>query len=160
MDWAAIEYDTHPAPDGSPMYATEADRRREAEIAERLGGLWHCELMPMPALSFVDFLVVRDRRPIAWLEVKSRNQPGARLADLGAALDLHKFAALAGAAAVPLGEPGLWRGSRAVWDCPDGLWLADIHARTPATEAELPHPRGTVGRVALVRGLRKIGGPP
>jgi hypothetical protein len=64
--------------DGTPIFATSADRAAEEEVARRLVAAWGCELHRFGALAPVDWYALRDGRMAGVVEVKSR---GHRKAD-------------------------------------------------------------------------------
>lgn len=63
--------------DGTRVFQTEEDRRRENEVARFLEQHWHCELRHFGALSPIDWYAVRHDRVVGVAELKSRNKPAA-----------------------------------------------------------------------------------
>jgi hypothetical protein len=124
--------------DGSSMFLRDSDRQRQNAIAARIAAAWRVELMFMGDLSYIDALAVRDGRPIAWVELISRNYDSTHLLDRGGVyLKRATFDTLCAAAAVSLSVS--WRGAFIVWDLLDGLfWRSVLHIRPIAAVARDP----------------------
>jgi hypothetical protein len=128
------------APDGSAMFLRPADREREERIAAELRAAWAVELIHMPPLSYLDFLAVRDARPVGWVEVVTRSYTYGQLMDLGGlALKRKTYLTLVAASQVKLSAG--WNGARVVWDLADGLYYVHINWATVVSERTLSDPR-------------------
>lgn len=66
-----------------PIYESEADRQRERKTAEILERHFKCQLRKAPALFAVDFVAVRDGKPVAWVEIKNRNYSMEQIKKMG-----------------------------------------------------------------------------
>lgn len=59
----------------SPVYATDADRRRQAEVARILDAAWGCEHYEFAAFFPIDWYAVKAAQVIGVSELKCRNIP-------------------------------------------------------------------------------------
>jgi hypothetical protein len=139
------------------MRLSSADQEREARIAATLAAAWSVELWPMPALAFVDFLAVRDARPVGWVEVKSRTASHDELMALGGvALLRESYLTLAGLGLVPLSVN--WNGARVVFDLAGELWWAPVTLRAGLCETHIRDRTrpGRMEHVVLFTKLRRV----
>lgn len=91
--------------DGTPVFATAADRQAEADVAAALGRAWGCELRAFGPLCPVDCYAVRDGRLAGLVEIKSRSHPSGAYPDVF--LNVRKWLALTLGSA-GLGVPALF----------------------------------------------------
>jgi hypothetical protein len=91
--------------DGTPIFATEEDRRHEAEVAALIASHWACSIRLFGALSAVDWYAERHGRLIGVLELKSRSHALDRYPTVF--LNVRKWLALT-LARVGLGVPALF----------------------------------------------------
>jgi hypothetical protein len=66
-----------------PIYESESDRKRERKVAEIVEQHFKCQLRKAPALFAIDFVAVRNGKPVAWVEIKCRNYSMARIGQMG-----------------------------------------------------------------------------
>lgn len=78
--------------DGTPIFQTADDQRNEREVADLVARAFRCEIVPLGLLAAVDWWAVRDGRPVAMLELKSRTHASTRFADVF--LNVRKWLAL------------------------------------------------------------------
>jgi len=75
-----------------PTYETPSDRQKEAEVAKQLAFLWQCSLHKMKHANVVDYLMQKDGKSVAVLEVKCRTYSYEKLDGLGGLmLSAHKL---------------------------------------------------------------------
>lgn len=111
--------------DGSPVFATEKDRRNEESTARVLERAWRCELRRYGELSPVDWFAVRDGRIVGVLELKSRSHESTRYPTVF--LNQRKQLSLVWAA-MGTGAPALFvvRFTDGIWWTIVGLAMGDI----------------------------------
>ena len=57
-----------------PVYETQYDRQREAEVAAHVESVWKAKCLMMPKFSAADMLILDGQNnPKCWVEIKSRN---------------------------------------------------------------------------------------
>lgn len=56
-----------------PLYEVEEDVRRELEVMNKLKDKWNFEFNKLPIKYCLDYVMYRDRKAMAFCEVKSRN---------------------------------------------------------------------------------------
>src|SRR5262245_66607750 len=95
---------------------TDADRRREAAVAEILARAWHCRMEPTARLSGYDFIATR---PVDVVEIKCRFNR--RPEDYGGVMfiDAHKRDVLLAAAA----DAGVQAAIIVWWFPGEGRWI-------------------------------------
>ena len=151
-------YLPQPHTDGTPVYIVPADLSRKRIIASYLQTAWWMDLMPMPPLSFTDFLGIRHSRPVAWVVIISRAYSWQQLNDLGGIwLKYRTWATLRQLSAVPLSIA--WLGCYVVYDLQDGLYCQHI-ANIPDVRAIARDPRGAANDTepaVLVTRLERCG---
>lgn len=151
-------YSAAPWVDGTPVYMRPADLSRKRVIASYLQQAWWMEMMPMPALSFVDFLGSRHSRPVCWIVIISRSYTWQQLIDYGGIyLKWRTWATLRQLSAVPLSIS--WLGCYVVYDLADGLYSQHI-ANIADVRATAVDPRGATNdteQAVLVQHLERIG---
>lgn len=151
-------YSAAPWTDGTPVYMRPADLSRKRVIASYLQQAWWMEMMPMPPLSFVDFLGVRHSRPVAWVVIISRNYTWQQLMDLGGIyLKWRTWATLRQLSSIPLSIS--WLGCYVVYDLADGLYSQHI-ANIADVRATAVDPRGAPNDrepAVLVTHLERVG---
>lgn len=54
------------------MYETEADRKNERQLADRVSGLWGARFMKLPISYNLDYALVYGETILAWIEMKRR----------------------------------------------------------------------------------------
>jgi hypothetical protein len=91
--------------DGTPMFATQGDRRAEDQIAAQIALVTGCVVHRFGMLSAVDFYAVREGRMAGVFEVKHRSHPANRYPSVF--LNVRKWLALTLASA-GLGVPALF----------------------------------------------------
>ena len=91
--------------DGSPLFATDYDKAREAEICTLVEQEWHCSMMPFGPLCPVDFYAIRDGRMVGVMELKSRTHKAYHYPTVF--LNVRKWIALSMASA-GLGVPAIF----------------------------------------------------
>ena len=151
-------YQAAPWTDGTPVYLRPADLSRKRVIASYLQTAWWMEMIPMPPLSFVDFLGVRHSRPVAWVVIISRSYTWQQLQDFGGpVLKWKTWATLRQLSAVPLSVA--WLGAYVVYDLADGLFSQHV-ANIPDQRIIITDPRGAANdteQAVLVTHLERIG---
>lgn len=111
--------------DGTRVFLHDDDRQRQDSIAERLAKEWNMRLLYVGDLSFVDFLGIRDERPVRWIELISRNYSYEQLMSYGGVfLKRQTWEAMRSLADAPLSV--LWEGAYIVYDLRDGLYYNNI----------------------------------
>ncbi len=66
-----------------PLYETEADLEREAEVASLIERRWNCKLVKMPIRYHLDFVAIRGDKVVAFCEVKTRNYTMEQITNFG-----------------------------------------------------------------------------
>lgn len=56
-----------------PFYETEADRENERLVAEQLSVAWNCDFQKLRPAYQLDWMLMRNKRPIGFAELKTRN---------------------------------------------------------------------------------------
>lgn len=64
-------------------HETELDRQKEAKVGEVIEAHFRCKLFPAPRNYKIDFLAVRNKRLVAFVEVKNRNYTMAEIERMG-----------------------------------------------------------------------------
>src|SRR5215472_3643574 len=135
-----------------------ADLSRKQIIATWLQHAWWMDMVPMPPLSFVDFLGSRHSRPVCWVVIISRNYTWQALMDHGGVfLKWRTWATLRQLSAVPLSVT--WLGCYVVWDLVDGLYCQNV-ANIPDVRVIADDPRGAPNDrepAVLVTNLVRVG---
>lgn len=73
----------------NPTYATEDDKRREAEIAARCASAWDCKMVAFPFFFPCDYWAERRGKMTAIIEMKCHNRPVDERPNVG--LNLSKW---------------------------------------------------------------------
>ena len=100
-----------------PLYETNADRQKEAQVAETLASLWLCEIIKMKPACVVDYAIKRSGKIVAVMEIKCRNYTYQQLHEMGGLiLSAHK-----------LQSAKAWTDTHKVWfvlaiGLPDGIY--------------------------------------
>lgn len=143
------------------MFLAEEDREREERIAARLSSAWQATLIHMPMESFVDFVAVRHNRPVAWVEVISRDYAWPDLLAMGGVvLKYDTLMTLWGLAETPLSVD--WLGALVVYDLTDGLYCVNVSdippdiTPVPFTDPARRNRNDVNELVAFVTNLRKV----
>ncbi len=58
-----------------PVYETENDLRNERDVVESLSNLWCTKSHKMPRAYSLDYLLTRERKAVAFVEIKCRQVP-------------------------------------------------------------------------------------
>ena len=61
--------------DGTPLHASDYDKRYEHETAQLLAKAWNCEVRPVGPLCPIDYYALRDGRLVGLIEIKRRYHP-------------------------------------------------------------------------------------
>ena len=104
--------------DGTPVFATAADRFAEGEVADVMARKWHCEVRLFGPLCPIDYYALRDGRLAAVVEHKGRSHAFDRYPSVF--LNVRKWLALSLAEA-GLGVPALF-----VVTFTDGMWWVRV----------------------------------
>lgn len=77
-----------------PTYETAGNRQAQTGAASEIEKYFDCEMRPTPRMYQVDFVAMRNGKPVAWIEFKERNYSMERIKSLGGyMLSLHKLIA-------------------------------------------------------------------
>jgi hypothetical protein len=143
--------------DGSAMFLRQSDSLRQDQIAAWLGHAWGMQFRYMGNLSFIDYIGVRQERPVCWVEIISRVYAHDELMRMGGVyLKRKTWETLRAIAAVPLSVS--WLGAYVVWDLKDGLYSVHINS-IPDYKGTAYDPRGASNDTepaVLVRHLTRI----
>ncbi len=55
-----------------PIYETDDTRSIELHMAAVISRFWHCDVVKLPKSYRLDYAAMRERRIVAWLELKRR----------------------------------------------------------------------------------------
>jgi hypothetical protein len=58
-----------------PTYETHEDRANELLAASRISAVLNCSPRKLPKRYIVDYVFLKDNKPVAWAEVKCRTNP-------------------------------------------------------------------------------------
>jgi hypothetical protein len=114
--------------DGTPIFASAADRFGQAEVAELLARQWGCEVRLFGPLCPIDYYALRNGRLAAVIEYKGRSHAFAKHPTVF--LNVRKWLALM------LAETGLGVPAVFVVRFTDGLWWVRV-ARINASAVAL-----------------------
>ena len=76
----------------SPIYTTDADRHRQAEVARVLDAAWDCQLHQFASFSPIDWFAIKREQVAGHVELKCRAVPHDRYSTVY--LSFRKWAAL------------------------------------------------------------------
>jgi hypothetical protein len=77
-----------------PIYETDADRNKEEVLAEKLEKAWSCHLHKLPIKYNLDYIVFKNKEPMALVEIKIRSKSMDEYDSMGGCMmDLHKWVA-------------------------------------------------------------------
>lgn len=145
--------------DGSLRFSGRPDGIRQLAVADALERRLNVRLVAAGELSFLDYLALRDERPIAWCEVIERAYTWADLKARGGVwLKLKTYETALAAAQVPLSVD--WKGSLIFWKLADldCLWWINVqHLEADISEAY--DPRGATNDrepAILVKNLKRL----
>ena len=56
-----------------PLYETAQHLDRETKVIEQVKAKWNCEVRKLPIAYRLDYILLRDKKPVAVMEIKCRN---------------------------------------------------------------------------------------
>lgn len=145
--------------DGTKRFSGATDLVRQGLVAQKIEERLKVKLIPVGELSYLDYLVVRYERPIAWAEIIERAYTYEDLMQRGGVwLKRKTYMTALCAAGVPLSIR--WQGAFIFWQLIDGLYWASAIDIDPQLD-EAFDPRGATNDTEpalLVKDLHWLGG--
>jgi hypothetical protein len=56
-----------------PLYETPENLKREQEVANAIKEKWKCDIRKLPIAYRLDYMILKNNKPVAVLEIKCRN---------------------------------------------------------------------------------------